>query len=261
MRKKNHTALVLASSSGLGLATAKALYRDGHNVIISSRSQRLYKAKKEIKNISSEAEILAIPSDVTRIEDLDSLINEGQRKFGVIDILFTNGPGPKPGPLGELDIIDFSKAHHDLLLPVVYLTKRLIPGMLSQKWGRIIINTSITAKEPSVTLLLSNVYRAGLAAFSKNLSTQLAADNITVNVVGPAAFRTERALELLNEISTRQGRSVEEIERENTACLPMKRYNEPAEFGSVVAFLASEAASAITGSFIAVDGGMSHCLF
>jgi len=259
--KEKNTALVLASSSGLGLATAKALYRDGHNVIICSRGERLYKAEKEIKSIRSEAEVLAIPTDVTRIVDLNNLVNECQQRFGVIDILFTNGPGPKPGTLEELNLNDFVQAHKDLLLPVVYLTKRLIPGMISQQWGRIIINTSITAKEPSVTLLLSNVYRSGLTALAKTLSLQLAADNITVNSVGPAAFRTERALNLLNDMAGREGYSTDEAESKNTAHFPMKRYNEPVEFGNIISFLASEASSAITGSFLAIDGGLSHGLF
>jgi len=259
--KKKHTALVLASSSGLGLAVAKALYREGYNVIISSRSQKLYQAEKEIKTVCGGADVLAVPSDITQIEDLNHLIHEGQQKFGTIDVLFTNGPGPKPGNINELEPKDFSESHQDIILPVIYLAKRLIPGMISNKWGRIIMNTSITAKEPADTLVLSNVYRAGLAALAKTLSVQLAGDNITVNTVGPAVFRTERALQLLNETSRRQGRSVEEIERENTKHLPMKRYNNPEEFGSVVAFLAGEAASAITGSFIAVDGGMSHGIF
>lgn len=259
--KQRRTALVLASSSGLGFAVAKALYRDGHHVIITGRSKKLDKAKQEICHINREAEVLAIPSDVTKIEDLDNLVTEGQRHFGKIDILFTNVPGPRPGTVLELNLADFNKAHNDILLPVVYLAKRLIPDMLFHKWGRIIMNTSITAKEPASTLALSNVYRAGLASLSKTLSFQLAAEGITVNTVGPASFRTDRALQLLQDMSIRQGRPVEEIEQENAERLPMRRYNDPMEFGNVVAFLASDAASALTGAFIAVDGGISHSIF
>ncbi len=261
MKREKHTALVLASSSGLGLAAAEALYRDGHNIIICSSSPKLYQAEKALKNTDSGAEILAIPADVTCISDLNNLICEGRRKFGVIDILFSNGPGPKPGSFVDLRVDDYVQAHHDLLLPVVYTTQQLIPEMVSQKWGRIIMNTSITAKEPSLSLLLSNVYRAGLVAFAKTLALQLAPDNITVNTLGPAAFRTERALQLIQDAACKQGRNPDEIERENTACLPMKHYNDPAEFGSIVAFLAGETAGALTGSFIAVDGGISHSVF
>ncbi|KUO59850.1 MAG: short-chain dehydrogenase [Gracilibacter sp. BRH_c7a] len=261
MKRKKHTALVLASSSGLGFAAAEALCRDGHNIIICSRSPKLYQAEKTLKNNYSGVGILAIPSDVTCINNLNDMVREGRRKFGVIDILFTNGPGPKPGSFEDLRLDDFVQAHHDLLLPVVYTAQQLIPDMVSQKWGRIIMNTSITAKEPAVSLLLSNVYRAGLAAFAKTLALQLAPDHITVNALGPAAFRTERALQLIQNAAEKQGRSPGEIERENTARLPMKHYNEPAEFGSIVAFLAGEAAGALTGSFIAVDGGTAHSVF
>lgn len=261
MKRAKHTALVLAGSSGLGFAAAEALCRDGHNIIICSRSPKLYQAEKALKNACSGAGVLALPADVTCLNDLNDLVREGRKKFGVIDILFTNGPGPKPGSFGDLSLDDFVRAHQDLLLPVVYTAQQLIPEMVSRKWGRILMNTSVTAKEPSVSLLLSNVYRAGLAAFAKTLALELAADNITVNTLGPAAFRTDRALQLIQDAAGKQGRSPGEIERENTARLPMKRYNEPAEFGSIVAFLASEAAGALTGSFIAVDGGMMHSVF
>ncbi|HEF1899103.1 SDR family oxidoreductase [Bacillus cereus group sp. MYBK108-2] len=258
---ERRTALVLASSDGLGLAVAKRLYFDGHNVIITSRSEKLEKAKKEICDIGSKGEVLAIPSDVTSIEDLNKLIIQGKKQLGNIDILFTNVAGPKAGTIEDLTIEDFCKAHNDLLLPVIYLTKQLIPDMSSRKWGRIIINSSLTAKEPSKMLTLSNIYRAGLASLSKTLSHQYASYGVTVNTVGPGSFKTARALELLNEMSKTQKRNVADIELEITQNLPMKRYNEPIEFGNVVAFLASDAASAITGTFIPIDGGISHGIF
>lgn len=133
--------------------------------------------------------------------------------------------------------------------------------MITNKWGRIIINSSITAKEPSETLLLSNVYRAGLSSYSKTLSSYVACHGITVNTIGSVAFKTNRATELLLEISKKQNRTIEDIEAKITKKLPMKRYNHPIEFGNVVAFLASDAASAITGTFIPVDGGISHGTF
>ncbi|MBY0600224.1 SDR family oxidoreductase [Bacillus bingmayongensis] len=260
-KTERRTALVLASSDGLGLAVAKGLYRDGHNVIITSRSGKLEKAKQEICAIDSKAEVLAVQSDVTKIDDLNKLIMQSKSQLGNIDILFTNVAGPKSGTIEDLTLKDFSKAHNDLLLPVIYLTKKLISDMVSRKWGRIIINSSITAKEPSEMLTLSNVYRAGLASFSKTLAHQFASHGITVNTVGPGSFKTARALELLSERSKIQNRKVEDIELEIAQSLPMKRYNEPIEFGNVVAFLASDAASAITGTFIPIDGGISRGVF
>lgn len=260
-KTERRTALVLASSDGLGFAVAKALYRDGHNVIITSRSGKLQKAKQNIFSKNSKAEILAIQSDVTKIEDLNKLIQQGKNQFGSIDILFTNGAGPKPGTIEELTLEDFSNAHNDLLLPVIHTTKQLISDMVANKWGRIIINSSITAKEPSEMLTLSNIYRAGIASFSKTLAQKYAGHGITVNTVGPGSFKTNRALEILNEMSRTQKRNVEDIEFEITQRLPMQRYNEPEEFGNVIAFLASDAASAITGTFIPIDGGISRGLF
>lgn len=146
-------------------------------------------------------------------------------------------------------------------MSALYLTKQLLSNTVPQKWGRIIINASITAKDPPETLVLTNVYRAALTSYSKTLAQQFASHGITVNTVGPGSFRTARALELLNEMSKKQKRNVKDIELEITQRLSMKRYNEPKEFGNVVAFLASDAASAITGTFIPIDGGISHGLF
>lgn len=258
---RRRTALVLASSTGLGLATAKCLYRDGHNVIMTSRSKEIYKAKQEIDQNRNDAEVFAMQSDVTQIEEIDNLITKSLNKFNNIDILFTNIAGPKPGTLMDLTLNDFKQAHNDLLIPVIYITQQLIPTMISNKWGRIIINSSITAKEPSDSLLLSNVYRASLSSYSKTISSYLAHHGITVNTVGPGAFKTNRATELMNELSNRQNRTIEDIEAEMAKKLPMKRYNNPLEFGNVVAFLASDAASAITGTFIPIDGGISHGVF
>lgn len=255
------TALVLASSSGLGLASAKALYQDGHNIIMTSHSPKIFDAQRGLEALGGSSEILALQKDVTNLKDLDSLIDQSLDRFPSIDILFTNGPGPQPGGIEDLEVEDFKKAHEDLLLPVITLVKKLSPNMMEKKWGRIIMNTSITAKEPSTNLLLSNVYRAGLVALSKTLSKSLASYGVTVNTVAPAAFKTPRAVEILTNMASKQGCSIDEVERNNTRSLPMKRYNTPEEFGSVIGFLASDGSSGITGSMIAVDGGIASGLF
>lgn len=259
--KKRRTALILASSSGLGLAAARALYRSGCNIIMTSRSEKIYRAKQQIEKSSYDGEILALQGDVTDCKYLDDIIETGIGRFGSIDIVFTNVGGPKPGRFNELTIEEYMNAHNTLLLPVIYLTKKLIPKMQEERWGRIIINTSITAKEPSQNLILSNIYRAALVSYGKTIATQLAQYNITVNTIAPACFKTERALEIMTKMSQEKGCSIDVIEAENTKQVPMKRYNDPEEFGEVVSFLASEVASGITGSYIAVDGGITHGIF
>jgi 3-oxoacyl-[acyl-carrier protein] reductase len=140
-------------------------------------------------------------------------------------------------------------------MPVVRLIRAVLPAMCAQRWGRIINITSVSVKQPIDNLLLSNVYRPGVTGLAKTLSTQVAADGVTINNVAPGYTRTDRVLELAEARAAKEGKSVDEALAETTASFPMQRMGEPAELAALVAFLASERASYITGTTIQVDGG------
>jgi 3-oxoacyl-[acyl-carrier protein] reductase len=140
-------------------------------------------------------------------------------------------------------------------MSAVRLIRGVLPTMRTQGWGRIVNITSVSVKQPIDNLLLSNVYRPGVVGLAKTLSAQLAAEGITVNNVAPGYTRTDRVLELDEARAADEGITVEEVVADRTASYPMKRMGEPEELAALVAFLASERASYITGTTIQVDGG------
>lgn len=255
---KERVAIVAASSRGLGKACALELAREGAHVVICARdAERLAATADEIRT-NSGAEVLPLVIDLSDPAQIMHLANETLRRYGRIDILVTNNGGPPPGYFGELDDETWLHAHQLTLLSAARLIRAVLPAMQAQKWGRIINITSVSVKQPIDNLLLSNVYRLGVVGMAKTLAAQLAADGITINNVAPGYTRTDRVLELAQARALRQGKTVEEILAETTARFPMKRMGEPEELAALVAFLASERASYITGTTIQVDGGYTQ---
>ncbi len=143
-----------------------------------------------------------------------------------------------------------------MLLPAIQLTRLCLPTMRRQHWGRVIVGTSVSVKQPLPTLMLSNSLRSAVTAWAKTLSDQVADDNITVNTLAPGSIDTDRIRQINADIAQRTGRTADDVERQSLASIPMRRYGTPAEFGAAAAFLASEQAAYITGVTLLVDGGM-----
>lgn len=202
-----------------------------------------------------------IACDQSKADDVERLVSETVSRFGRIDVLVHNTGGPPPG--GVLDHGDdaWRAAFEGILMSVVRFARAVVPIMREQRWGRIIHDTSFTVREPDDRLVLSNVFRVGVVAFSKTLSREVAADGITVNCVCPGAFDTDRLREILRRQADADGRSIDEVRGEWEARIPIGRLQRPEELADLVAFLASERASAITGACLPVDGGMTRGLF
>ena len=257
---RGRVAVVTASSKGIGKAVAKAFLEEGAKVVICSRNkENLLKAEEELKRVGGELHKVEV--DLGKKEDIEKLKEETLKEFGTIDILFLNAGGPKPGGFFDVDEGDWEHVFKVNLMSAIRLIKTFIDEMKKKKWGRIIALTSVTVKQPIRNLILSNSIRLGITGFMKTLSLDLAPYNITVNCVAPGYTMTERVKELLEDEAKRTGKSFEEVLREKNRSFPMKRMADPEEIASVVAFLASEKASYITGQTVTVDGGMSLCYF
>lgn len=252
---KGKVAIVAASSKGLGKAVALELAREGANLTLCSRSEEeLLKTAREIST-QTGAEILALPADVTKAQDIDKLVEKTVERFGRIDILINNAGGPPTGNFESFTDEDWAKAIELNLLSTIRLTRKVIPHLKKAGNGRIINVTSIAVKQPIDGLVLSNTARAGVAGLTKSLSNELGRFNITVNSVLPGLTETDRLVHLREANAKSSGRSIDEIKEDQVKSIPMGRLGDPKEFAAAVAFLASERASYITGQELLIDGG------
>ena len=208
----------------------------------------------------SEAQVTAIAANLSDQTDVKKLIENLGEKFDRIDILVNNTGGPPPAKFEELEIEKWHEAFGSMLISAVMLTRSVLPGMKSQKWGRILNITSIAVKQPVENLILSNSIRAGVTGFARTLANEVAPFGITVNNILPGFTRTERLISLAEKAAERNGITIEDAYQAWIKDIPMNRLGEPEEFGSMVAFLASERASYVTGTSITVDGGWVRSL-
>lgn len=252
---RGKVALVAAASRGLGKAVALELGAEGAKLMLCARgSDDLESAKKFIATCTG-AEVHAVVADVARKEHIDLVTTEAMARFGGVDILVTNAGGPPAGVFENHAWEAWERAVNLTLRSVVELTRALLPGMRSRKWGRIINITSIAAKQPVDNLILSNSIRAAVTGFARSLANEVATDGITVNNILPGYTRTERVEQLADSTATKEGITREDVLARFEKEIPMRRLGETNEFAALAAFLASERASYITGQSIAVDGG------
>jgi 3-oxoacyl-[acyl-carrier protein] reductase len=242
---KGRTALVTGASSGLGLATAEALAADGANVsMLARRRDRL---EREADRIGA----LAVRGDVTVPDDLERAVTLTIEAFGGLDVLVWNAGGPPLGRAADVTPESLEHAVELLLQPAVRLVHLCLPHLERSGAGRIVAITSLAAKEPTHHLALSNMLRPAVTGWLKTLAGELGPAGITINCVAPGRIATARLDELYPGGPTES----------QLADIPLGRWGEPRELGEVVAFLASERASYITGQTIVVDGGLQKALF
>jgi 3-oxoacyl-[acyl-carrier protein] reductase len=253
-------AVVCAASRGLGRAIALGLAREGANVTICARNENHLRVTAESIATTTGASVLPVPADVSKPDEARNVISEARRRFGGVDILVTNAGGPPPGGLFDATPEQFDAAHRLTLMSVVGLVREVVGEMKERRWGRIINLASLSVKQPLDGLILSNTVRAAVIGFAKTAATELAPYNVTINNVCPGLIYTDRIVELLEDRARKNGISTDDELRKMCATIPMGRLGEPAEFASVVVFLASELASYVTGATMQVDGGAVRSL-
>lgn len=243
-------AVVLGSTSGLGRASAEALAAEGaHVVVVGRRAELVDELAASLPSAAGVAADLLEPDAPARIAAA------ARSAFGRVDVVVLNGGGPSPGPAEEL-VAEDARAVSDLLVaPHIAMVREVLPAMREAGWGRVVAIGSSGVQQPIANLARSNVGRAALAAYLKSLAAEVARDGVTVNMVLPGRIDTDRVSQLDTANSIRAGSTPEEVRAASEESIPAGRYGEPREFASVVAFLASDRASYVTGEQVRCDGG------
>ncbi|NDV00567.1 SDR family oxidoreductase [Pseudoroseicyclus tamaricis] len=252
---RGKTALVLASSGGLGLGIARALAAEGARVFLTGRtSEKLERAVAAIEADGGEAAWLAADlADPATPGKLEAAVRGA---LGPVDILVNNTGGPPPGRMSDADLEVIATQFRAMVLSVMAMTAIVVPAMRKTGWGRIITVGSSGVEQPIPKLGISNALRASLAGWSKSMATDLAADGITVNMLLPGRIHTDRVDQIDGGAAERSGKSLEEVREASRATIPAGRYGSVEEFSAVAAFLASAPASYVTGSMVRCDGGL-----
>ena len=239
------TAVVCGASAGIGLAIAEVLAGEGANVAMFARRREVL--EREAERLGA----LAVRGDVTNPADLKRLVDRTIQAFGGIDILVNNSGGPPRTTAAELDDAQVEAAFELLLLSVIRLTRLCLPHLERSEHGRIVNIASSSVREPIEGLALSNAIRPGVIGWAKTMARELGPKQITVNSIAPGRIATER---LAQAYDTERPRP-EDLEK-----IPLRRFGQPGEVARVVAFLASDPASYVSGAVVPVDGGLTRSL-
>jgi 3-oxoacyl-[acyl-carrier protein] reductase len=248
-------AVVGGATSGLGRASAEALAAEGCDLLIWSRSEeRLAQVAGELREAHG-VDVAQVAADAGG-PDAAATVADAAERFGPIDILVSNAGGPPTTDPTVTDPEGWQRAFQLLAATPIDLASRLLPGMRERGWGRVVAILSSGVRQPIGDLVYSNAGRSALAAWLKTTARAVAAEGVTLNGVMPGRLATPRVHELDSGRAEREGTTEDEVRAWHIATIPAGRYGEPAELGALVAFLASDRGSYITGQLIAVDGGL-----
>ena len=228
----------MGASSGLGKAIAQALVNEGARVAICARNAERVAASAAELGAQGIVADLSVPGVAAQA------VAEAEQRLGQLDVLVVNTGGPPPGLFVELSDSTWREAFEGLWMSAVGAIRAAVPGMRARRWGRIIVVTSIAAREPVPRLMLSNSLRAGLHGLVNAVSKEVSQDGITINALMPGYTLTERLSELQLDLT------------KLAAQIPARRLGRPEDLAAVATFLASEPAGYVTGQAIAVDGGL-----
>ena len=255
------TALVTASSKGIGKAVAEELASEGCNVAICSRTKVELESTADDLKRKYGVDISWSVCDLNKSIDIENSFNVVIKQFGKIDILINNCGGPLSGFFRDFSDEQWILAFEQVFLSAVRFTNLAISDMINKQWGRIVNITSVSVKQPIDNLILSNSFRSGVIGFAKSLSNEFAKYNITVNNVAPGYTLTNRLYDLAVGRAKHSGLSHEEVLADMAKQVPMNRLARPEEIGALVTFLCSNQAGYITGNTIHIDGGWVKGLF
>jgi len=252
---KGRTALVLGAGGGLGSAVCLALAKEGaHIAAVDINAQALEATQAKLDAVGAKSYMRVW--NLAEIDALDQHIVAIEAALGPVDILFNNTGGPAPSPAHTFDAAAWTSQFQAMVVSVMAITSRVLPGMRARKWGRVITSASSGVVAPIPNLAISNALRLALVGWSKTLAREVASDGITANVVVPGRIATGRVQFLDEAKAKREGTSAEDVAAQSMASIPAGRYGTPEEYANAVVFLASSGASYINGMQLRVDGGL-----
>lgn len=254
------TAVVGGASSGLGAAVAEALAAEGCRLLLWSRSVERLDLVAERLRTAHGGEVATLAADATDPEAADRIAEQATRQLGRVDICVLNAGGPPTVEALKTEAGGWRAAFQLLAITPISLAQRLLTGMRERRWGRVVALMGTTIREPIPALVYSTAGRSALAGWMKTAASQVASDGVTINGILTGRIATPRVEQIDRDRAEREGRSLEAVRADALGTIPIGRYGDPAELATVVAFLCSEAASYVTGTFIPVDGGLLRSL-
>jgi 3-oxoacyl-[acyl-carrier protein] reductase len=251
------TAIVCASSKGLGRGCAQALAEAGCTVVVNGRDAKTLEETAAAIRASTGATVIAVVADVGTKAGQDALLAAAPNP----DILVNNNGGPPPKPFREVTREGLLEGVAQNMATPLELVQRVIDGMIERGFGRIVNITSASVLTPLTGLDVSSAARAGLTAFLAGVAREVAHANVTINNILPGVFDTDRITVATNKAAQMQGISIEEAVKRRLAAVPAGRLGRPDEFGKLCAFIASAHAGYITGQNFLIDGGSFRANF
>jgi NAD(P)-dependent dehydrogenase (short-subunit alcohol dehydrogenase family) len=253
-------AIVTGGSRGIGRAVAERLCREGANVALCARSpESLADAERALRAIGG-GKVLTVPADLTDPTAAERVVERTSAAWSRIDILVNNAGAARGLPFDELTDELWLENLRLKLFGYLRMTRLVLPHLRRNGWGRIVNVAGLAGIQPGPTIMPVGLNNAGILNVMKALADAEAANNILVTTVCPGPILTERQTTLLQDAARAKGTTVDEVQREATSAIPLRRMGRPEEVADAVAFLASERASYITGSLVLVDGGLHRAM-
>ena len=252
-------AIVTGGSAGIGLATAKALFAEGTSVVIAANDKIESAASsiRELSHVDRKKEVVAVEVDLTKADSAKLAVKTAIDHFGKIDILVNCAGAARAGAFMELSDQDFLDAWTLKLLGYIRMVREVVPHMMHRKDGRIVNIIGSAGRTPPQTYLTGSTANAALINFTRGISKELSEHHIRINGISPGPTETEHWIRFAEKTAKARGTSIEEINAEFTASMPIGRMISPGEIATLILFLVSDLSSAITGTEILIDGGQT----